>query len=54
MAQKFNSEIFYLMLKHLINIKFMLLVPLTIFNGLEQAFLVGVYTKVSVTWPLRG
>ncbi|CAB03760.3 Putative potassium channel regulatory protein unc-93 [Caenorhabditis elegans] len=48
MAQKFNSEIFYLMLKHLINIKFMLLVPLTIFNGLEQAFLVGVYTKAFV------
>ncbi|CAP29326.2 Protein CBR-UNC-93 [Caenorhabditis briggsae] len=48
MAQRFNSEIITLMVKHLINIKFLLLVPLTIFNGLEQAFLVGVYTKAFV------
>ncbi|CAL2037061.1 unnamed protein product [Caenorhabditis brenneri] len=47
-SQRFNSEIIQLMLKHLINFKFMLLVPLTIFNGLEQAFLVGVYTKAFV------
>ncbi|CAI2348019.1 unnamed protein product [Caenorhabditis sp. 36 PRJEB53466] len=51
-AQRFNSEIINLMLKHLINMKFMLLVPLTIFNGLEQAFLVGVYTKAFVACGL--
>uniref|UniRef100_A0A8R1DZ16 Protein unc-93 homolog A n=1 Tax=Caenorhabditis japonica TaxID=281687 RepID=A0A8R1DZ16_CAEJA len=47
-TQKFNSEIIQLMLGHLIKLKYMLLVPLTIFNGLEQAFLVGVYTKAFV------
>ncbi|CAI5441736.1 unnamed protein product [Caenorhabditis angaria] len=40
-----NTEILQLMWKNLFNIRYFLLVPLTIFNGLEQAFIVGVYTK---------
>ncbi|ETN76370.1 hypothetical protein NECAME_11724 [Necator americanus] len=32
------------------NMKIMLLVPLTVFNGVEQAFLAGIFTKI---WPLN-
>ncbi|GMT13702.1 hypothetical protein PFISCL1PPCAC_4999, partial [Pristionchus fissidentatus] len=44
----FDAEILKLMLDNLKNIKMYLLVPLTIFNGLEQAFVVGLYTKAFV------
>ncbi|CAB3404330.1 unnamed protein product [Caenorhabditis bovis] len=47
-APSCTSEILSLMLKNLLNIRCILLVPLTIFNGLEQAFIVGVFTKAFV------
>ncbi|CAJ0945627.1 unnamed protein product, partial [Mesorhabditis belari] len=42
---QFNAQILKLSLKNFANVKVLLLIPLTIFNGLEQAFVVGVYTK---------
>lgn len=38
--------------KHLKNRNQLLLVPLTIFNGIEQAFIIGDYSKVSIIWIL--
>lgn len=45
---KFSAPIFRLTLKNLRRPKPDLLIPLTIFNGLEQAFAVGLYTKVGI------
>jgi hypothetical protein len=45
---KFTAEVLTLTLKNLQKPKVLLLIPLTIFNGIEQAFAVGVYTKVIV------
>ncbi|CAJ0581376.1 unnamed protein product, partial [Mesorhabditis spiculigera] len=41
----FDAQILKQSLKNFANIKVLLLIPLTLFNGLEQAFVVGVYTK---------
>ncbi|KAL3108038.1 hypothetical protein niasHT_018200 [Heterodera trifolii] len=45
---KFSAPIFRLTLKNLRKPKSDLLIPLTIFNGIEQAFAVGLYTKAYV------
>jgi hypothetical protein len=45
---KFTAEVIILTLKNLQKPKVLLLIPLTIFNGIEQAFAVGVYTKAFV------
>lgn len=42
---KFSADIFHLSLKNLSQPKPLLLIPLTVFNGIEQAFAVGLYTK---------
>ncbi|CAD6195592.1 unnamed protein product [Caenorhabditis auriculariae] len=44
----FNAEIIRLFWQNLVNVRAMLLVPLTIFNGIEQAFIAGVFTKAFV------
>ncbi|GMS83191.1 hypothetical protein PENTCL1PPCAC_5366, partial [Pristionchus entomophagus] len=48
----FDAEILKLMLDNLRNVKMYLLVPLTIFNGLEQAFVVGLFTKAFIACGL--
>ena len=40
-------DLFIATLKHLKNKKMQLLIPLTIFSGLEQGFVFGDFTKVS-------
>uniref|UniRef100_A0A914H1Z4 Uncharacterized protein n=1 Tax=Globodera rostochiensis TaxID=31243 RepID=A0A914H1Z4_GLORO len=45
---KFSTPIFRLTLRNLRRPKSDLLIPLTIFNGIEQAFAVGLYTKAYV------
>lgn len=45
---KFTAEVLILTLKNLQKPKVLLLIPLTVFNGIEQAFAVGVYTKAFV------
>eukprot|EP00080_Pristionchus_pacificus_P001116 PDM61136.1 unc-93 [Pristionchus pacificus] len=48
----FDAEILKLMVDNLRNVKMYLLVPLTIFNGLEQAFVVGLFTKAFIACGL--
>ncbi|GMR35274.1 hypothetical protein PMAYCL1PPCAC_05469 [Pristionchus mayeri] len=48
----YDAEILRLMLDNLKNIKMYLLIPLTIFNGLEQAFVVGLFTKAFIACGL--
>lgn len=47
-APHFTLDVLKLTLKNLRRPKPLLLVPLTVFNGLEQAFAVGLYTKAYV------
>uniref|UniRef100_A0A7E4V181 Potassium channel regulatory protein unc-93 n=1 Tax=Panagrellus redivivus TaxID=6233 RepID=A0A7E4V181_PANRE len=47
-APHFTLDVLRLTLRNLRRPKPMLLVPLTVFNGIEQAFAVGVYTKAYV------
>ncbi|CAD5210982.1 unnamed protein product [Bursaphelenchus okinawaensis] len=45
---KFSAEVLKQTLKNLQKPKVLLLIPLTIFNGIEQTFAVGIYTKAFV------
>lgn len=45
---KFTAEVLVLTLKNLQKPKVLLLIPLTVFNGIEQAFAIGIYTKAYV------
>lgn len=45
-APKFSADVFLKTVHNLRRPKLLLLIPLTIFNGIEQAFIVGFYTKV--------
>ncbi|KAJ1358080.1 Ion channel regulatory protein unc-93 [Parelaphostrongylus tenuis] len=47
-APMFDAPILKQTLKNCRNIKIMLLVPLTAFNGVEQAFVIGIFTKAFV------
>uniref|UniRef100_A0A915DDD1 Uncharacterized protein n=1 Tax=Ditylenchus dipsaci TaxID=166011 RepID=A0A915DDD1_9BILA len=51
-APKFTAEVLRLTLKNLRKPKPLLLIPLTIFSGIEQAFAVGFYTKAYVACGL--
>ncbi|VDN59964.1 unnamed protein product [Dracunculus medinensis] len=51
-APLFSFEIMTTMLRNLTKPKPLLLVPLTIFNGIEQAFIVGLFTKAYVACGL--
>lgn len=45
-SDSFNTKVLRLTWRNLHRPKLLLLIPLTIFNGIEQAFAVGLYTKV--------
>ncbi|KAI6184083.1 putative potassium channel regulatory protein unc-93 [Aphelenchoides bicaudatus] len=45
---KFTTDVLMLTLKNLKKPKVLLLIPLTVFNGVEQAFAIGIYTKAFV------
>ncbi|KAI6172159.1 putative potassium channel regulatory protein unc-93 [Aphelenchoides besseyi] len=49
---KFSAEVLILTLRNLQKPKVLLLIPLTIFNGVEQAFIVGVYPRNFVACAL--
>ena len=49
-APSFNPELLKLTLKNFSSIQSMLLVPLTLFNGFEQAFIVAVFSKVYLVY----
>ncbi|PAV61915.1 hypothetical protein WR25_19034 [Diploscapter pachys] len=51
-APSFNPELLKLTLKNFSSIQSMLLVPLTLFNGFEQAFIVAVFSKAYVACGL--
>ncbi|KAI1727696.1 ion channel regulatory protein UNC-93 domain-containing protein [Ditylenchus destructor] len=51
-APKFTAEVLRQTLKHLRKPKPLLLIPLTVFSGVEQAFAVGLYTKAYVACGL--
>lgn len=51
-APRFSADVFKLTLKNLKRPKPLLLIPLTLFNGIEQAFAVGLYTKAYVACGL--
>ncbi|WKX96178.1 hypothetical protein Q1695_012545 [Nippostrongylus brasiliensis] len=51
-APIFDAPILKQTLKNGKNVKVMLLVPLTVFNGVEQAFVIGVFTKAFVACGL--
>lgn len=45
-SDSFNTKVLQMTWQNLQRPKLLLLIPLTIFNGIEQAFAVGLYTKV--------
>lgn len=47
-APVFDAEVLKQTLMNFKNMRLMLLVPLTVFNGVEQAFVAGIFTKVGV------
>lgn len=43
---RFKLDMWYKTIRHMRQPRHLLIIPLTIFNGMEQAFIAGEYTKV--------